>query len=217
MTNLLIFIGSSGNFPGITSGDAANTYINIIGTYQATATEDGEWAILTPPSCQASIDPVTGLLTFSNSTAIDTSVVISLTTPNGTATKQVTLTVVSTLDNPLVEISNIARVYSGPLNPTVFTLSTAAFVTFVDTYHYYSGGLTPGTISIQHSDGTIYGPWQCAGAIGQGGVENAYWYAFPYESIKAGTYTVVDSDPATWSYNALSNYMGFFIMRGTPE
>jgi hypothetical protein len=80
-------------------------------------------------------------------------------------------------------------------------------------YHYFNGGALPGTISLKHSDGTIYGPWQTWGLVGQGGVTNAYWAFYPLVKIKAGTYTVIDSDPSTWSHNSESNYSGFTWIR----
>ena len=71
-----------------------------------------------------------------------------------------------------------------------------------------------GTIALRHSDGTVYGPWQTEGALGQGGVKNAYWFVRPNADIKAGTYTVVDSDPSTWSHNSGSAGAGFTEIRG---
>lgn len=45
--------------------------------------------------------------------------------------------------------------------------------------------------------------------IGQGGVQNAYWAVLPNIEVPAGTYTVIDSDPSTWSYNSQSKGCGF--------
>jgi hypothetical protein len=87
-------------------------------------------------------------------------------------------------------------------------------VTFIYTYHYFNNGKLPGTIALRHSDGTVYGPWQSEGAIGQGGVRNAYWFVRPNVEIKAGSYTVVDSDKATWSQNSGSAGAGFVEIRG---
>ncbi len=43
------------------------------------------------------------------------------------------------------------------------------------TYHYFNNGTPPGTIALEASDGTVYGPWPAAGTEGQGGVADAYW------------------------------------------
>ncbi|HPX60854.1 MAG TPA: hypothetical protein PLN25_03675, partial [Deltaproteobacteria bacterium] len=109
---------------------------------------------------------------------------------------------------------NIAGVQNGPSRTTSFTIQTPHRVTFIYNYHYFNNGRLPGTIALRHSDGTLYGPWQTEGALGQGGVKNAYWFVRPNADIKAGTYTVVDSDPSTWSHNSGSAGAGFTEIRG---
>ncbi len=103
---------------------------------------------------------------------------------------------------------NTFAVMNGPSSPTTVTFDSPVTVTTVETYHYFNGGNLPGTIGLLHSDGTLYGPWQATGRDGQGGVLNAYWTAAANMQIPAGTYTVIDSDPATWSYNAQSGGAG---------
>ncbi len=49
-----------------------------------------------------------------------------------------------------------------------------------------------------------------AGSLG--GVKNALWNAAPNVKLPAGTYTVVDSDPGTWSTNDKANGVGFAIV-----
>jgi len=110
---------------------------------------------------------------------------------------------------------NIAGVQNNPTRETTFTIDAAHRVTYINTYHYFNGGKLPGTIGLRHSDGTMYGPWQSEGALGQGGVQNAYWFVLPKVEIKAGSYTVVDSDRATWSQNSGSSGAGFVEIRGT--
>jgi len=108
---------------------------------------------------------------------------------------------------------NTARVVnnpSGPPTPTRFTLDRPHLVTYINTYHYFNQGQRPGTISLVHQDGTVYGPWQTIGLPGQGGVANASWEATPNVQLKPGTYTVRDSHPPTWSHNAQSNSQGSF-------
>jgi len=101
----------------------------------------------------------------------------------------------------------------GTTRPTTFDLAKPTLVTQIMTYHY--GALKqPGTIALQHDDGTIYGPWQAAGAVGQGGVKNAYWWAQPNVELKPGHYLVIDSDPATWSVETVTQGAGIFVLWG---
>ena len=130
----------------------------------------------------------------------------------------------ATTGNPLsepVKISdtmNIAAVYNGPTAPTTFSISIPHLLTYISTYHWNNAqGAFPGTIAIQHENGTIYGPWQVTTRPGQGGVPNAYWEVFPNIVIPAGTYTIVDSDPATWAQNVESGGKGMGEVRATPE
>ena len=112
---------------------------------------------------------------------------------------------------------NIAGVYNGPTAPTVFSISSPHLVTYICTYHWNNAqGAAPGTIALQHSDGTVYGPWQVSTRPGQGGVPNAYWEVTPNVVIPAGTYTVIDSDPATWAQNGESGGRGMGEVRATP-
>jgi hypothetical protein len=88
-------------------------------------------------------------------------------------------------------------------------------VTFIQTYHWNNArGAQPGTIALRKDDGTVFGPWRTVGKPGQGGVPNAYWEVSPNITIPAGTYTIVDSDPATWSQNAQSGGRGFVVIKG---
>lgn len=133
--------------------------------------------------------------------------------PTQKAFVEVTVSDVAVDDEEIFNNWNIAGVQNGPTNPTEFTIDRPRLITAVSNYHYFNGGIFPGTISFRHSDGTIYGPWQTYGTVGQGGVVNAYWNCYPLETIKAGTYTVVDSDPPTWSQNSGSNNCGFTWVR----
>ncbi len=109
---------------------------------------------------------------------------------------------------------NISGVLSQPSNPTTFAISESYKITYISNYHYFNRGALPGTISLKHQDGTVYGPWQTEGAPGQGNVQNAYWIVRPNQVIKAGTYTVIDSDPSTWSQNSGSKNQGFTEIKG---
>lgn len=116
----------------------------------------------------------------------------------------------------LFEVTSIAGVSSGPPKPTVFTLDAPAYLTSIFTYHYFNEGTAPGTIGLEGADGTVYGPWAASGTEGQGGVDNANWYATPNTTIPAGTYTIVDSDPATWSWTFDTDRRGIAIVEGIP-
>jgi hypothetical protein len=116
-------------------------------------------------------------------------------------------------DEQIFYNGNIGGVSNGPTNPTTITIDKDLLITSIMNYHYFNQGALPGTISLQHSDGTVYGPWQTWGIVGQGGVINAYWVFYPLVKIKPGTYTVIDSDPSTWSHNYESGYAGFTWIR----
>ncbi|MFA5083610.1 MAG: hypothetical protein WC474_13745, partial [Hydrogenophilaceae bacterium] len=117
----------------------------------------------------------------------------------------------------IFEVGNIGGVSNGPSRETAFSLSSPQTVTLIRNYHWNWGrGATPGTIALRSSDGRSYGPWPTSGSPGQGGVANAYWTATPNLALPAGTYTVIDSDPATWSHNGESGNRGFTRVEGNP-
>jgi len=120
-------------------------------------------------------------------------------------------------DEEIFYNGNVGGVSNNPTNPTTFTIDRERLITYIKNYHYLNGGVLPGTIALKHSDGTIYGPWQTWGEVGQGGVSNAYWIFHPLVRIKAGTYTVIDSHPETWSHNSWSNYQGFTWLRAMKD
>jgi len=89
----------------------------------------------------------------------------------------------------------------------------AYLVTEIYTYHsdMYGENMGPaGTISLQHEDGTVYGPWQAEL------YNRVYWVARPDEELPAGTYTLVDSNPATWAQNSASGGTGMGWANGIP-
>jgi len=113
---------------------------------------------------------------------------------------------------------NKGSVDSNPTDSTSFTISEPQMITYIDTYHwnYGQGTSSGGTITLRKDDGTEYGPWQVETKPGQGGVPNAWWIAYPNEVIPAGTYTIIDSEPETWSKNSESNDGGFSKVEGHP-
>jgi len=118
----------------------------------------------------------------------------------------------------IFEIGNVGGVDNNPTSPTVFRLDKSYIITTITTYHWnFAEGATPGTISLKDASGKTYGPWNASGRDGQSGVKNAYWDVTPNVVLPAGTYTVIDSDPATWSQNFESNGQGFVIVYGYPD
>ena len=61
--------------------------------------------------------------------------------------------------------------------------------------------------------GGVCGPWPVVASAGSGAT-NVVWTVRPNVVIRAGTYTVVDSNPAPWSQNAGSGGKGFSEIRG---
>ena len=115
----------------------------------------------------------------------------------------------------LLKLESIAGVSDNPPVKTILNVAGPAHVTKIMTYHWNSGvGMKPGTIGLKHAGtGAMLGPWSAVGVkrlpdMAPGGDWSAltegppylYWLARPDADIPAGTYEVVDSDPATWSY-----------------
>lgn len=118
----------------------------------------------------------------------------------------------------VAKITNVAAVYNQPTAPTTFSLAQPHLVTSIVTYHWNDGkGAVAGTIALKGSDEKVYGPWKASTHPGQGGVVNAYWEVMPNVVIPAGVYTIVDSDPATWSQNKQSGGRGMATVKATPH
>jgi hypothetical protein len=105
-----------------------------------------------------------------------------------------------------------------PTYATTFTVPQAAQALQVADYHWNNGaGSPPGSIGLEETNnpgGTL--KWfPAVGSAGQGGVANAAWVANVNMPIKANVeYTILDSNPATWSQNAQSGYEGFAWVSG---
>jgi len=112
--------------------------------------------------------------------------------------------------------SNKASVDNNPTCSPNFTINEPRRITYIDTYHwnYGQGTEMDGTIGLEKDDGTTYGPWTVQTEPGMNGVPNAYWKCRPDTVIPAGTYTIVDSDPSTWSQNYESGGCGFSKVEG---
>lgn len=115
---------------------------------------------------------------------------------------------------------NVCTVKNSPTKDTTFILDGAYLITFIATYHWnYGHGALPGGkgISLKSSDGKVYGPWPVTTTPGSGGAANVNWECHPGAVIPAGTYTVIDPDPATWSQNDGSGSSGFVRVAGSPK
>jgi hypothetical protein len=117
----------------------------------------------------------------------------------------------------LFSVNSLMEVFNGGA-PAVMTLDKKARITELMTYHWNAAkGKAPGTISLKDTNGKIYGPWQATSSPGSGGVLNAYWKITPNIDLPAGSYTVIDSDPATWSQNTETKGVGMMWVKGWWE
>lgn len=94
-----------------------------------------------------------------------------------------------------------------------FAITKAFRIDAVYTYHMLNASSTPpGFISLIGVPSRIkYGPYQAAIA------SIYYWEVKPNIILPPGTYKVIDSNPATWSYNGTSKNQGFVQVHGTPQ
>ncbi|GEM_PF-3018557 len=117
----------------------------------------------------------------------------------------------------IFENGNKQGVQNGPVAPTKFSIRQAHFVTHIYTYHWNNGnGSTPGRIRLQSAKGRVFGPWEARGTPGHNNAQNVNWVVEPNREIPAGDYTVVDSEPSTWSQNISSGSAGFTTIMGFP-
>jgi hypothetical protein len=117
----------------------------------------------------------------------------------------------------LLEVSDRSgKLKSGAAEPT-FTIDAPYRVTSIETFNWNGGrGAPPGRIELLTENGSIIGPWEAAGRPGPGGVPDAYWVVEPDVVLPAGTYRVVDSDPATWTQSTWTKGVGYTEIRGHP-
>lgn len=112
---------------------------------------------------------------------------------------------------------NADTLFSGPDKPTLVTFNTCVKILSVTTNHWnYGQGETPGKISLNHEDGTIYGPWRAFGVNGTKNEPDVYWSFNPGEVVKAGTYLVSDTSPRTWVQNDASDNRGMVTIVTEP-
>jgi hypothetical protein len=48
-------------------------------------------------------------------------------------------------------------------------------------------------------------------------VADAYWVVEPGVVLPAGTYRIVDSEPATWTHSSWTKGLGYAEVRGRPS
>lgn len=110
---------------------------------------------------------------------------------------------------------NKYAVEQGSAHAPSFTIQQATQIRFVGSYHWMGGrGAPPGILSLRDRNGRVYGPWLAQDDAQLGAPANVYWVAFVNVTLPPGTYTVVDSDPPTWSYNSLTGGAGFARVGG---
>ncbi|OPY52144.1 MAG: hypothetical protein A4E48_01230 [Methanosaeta sp. PtaU1.Bin060] len=112
---------------------------------------------------------------------------------------------------------NLGYVDNSPTCSPFFTIDEPQMITYIDTYHWNFGtGAPGGMIGLRNDDGILCGPWEVETAFDDEDVPKGYWIAHPNEVIPAGSYTVEDSDPETWSQNSESP-CGFTKIEGYPS
>ena len=108
---------------------------------------------------------------------------------------------------------NTSSVMNGPTDTASMSLEKRTMLQAITTYHWNNGqGSAPGYIAIL-KNGVQDGIWQATGRSGSG-ADNVLWDVYPNYILEPGySYTFVDSDPDTWSWNSMSTF-GFIELRG---
>lgn len=120
----------------------------------------------------------------------------------------------ATGENLLFDSALAPPVENLPLKPTRFALGEVQRVTRIETLHWNRGaGSPPGSIALQGRNGELFGPWQ-ASAMTTDGTGGTWWQVRPDLDLPAGRYTVLDSDPATWSRNPQLGSIGIVRIYG---
>ncbi len=106
--------------------------------------------------------------------------------------------------NVIFDNMNIGGVAGGATSPT-FDLADGYVLCELFTYHWNNEtGMPAGTIGLKNvTTGATYGPYPAMGSSGQGGKPNTNWdvQLDPPVPLAAGEYQVIDSDPASWSWD----------------
>lgn len=96
--------------------------------------------------------------------------------------------------------------------PALVVLAKPSHITQIADYHFNNGvAVKPGTIGLMASNGHVFGPYRATQAAGTWD-----WITAAISvTVPAGTYSVVDSGPATWSQNSFSGGRGFTRVFGS--
>jgi hypothetical protein len=114
----------------------------------------------------------------------------------------------------LFDTKNNDAVLNGPPEHAEFTISQSYYITDIWNYHYNGGqGVTPGNISLRRSDGKVFGPWEVSAADVTTKIN---WECQPKTTLPAGTYTIIDSEDALWSWNDRTGRRGMSKVKGYP-
>jgi hypothetical protein len=114
----------------------------------------------------------------------------------------------------LFDNKNSDGVLNTPSRPAVFSIAEPHHVTSIWDYHWNGGnGATPGNIRLRRQDGKEFGPWEVFAADTESKIN---WECKPEVTIPAGTYTIVDSDLATWAWNPKTEASGMAKVKGYP-
>lgn len=170
--------------------------------------------VITTTTTATTTATITSTITTTQSITKDTAgSTASMTSPQNQSNRPI----LSAPPKTVLNNGNIYAVENRPTQSTKFSLDSPARLVYLFTYHWnYGQGKPAGTVSLQHEDGTVYGPFETVGKPGQGGVPSAYWECEPNTNLKAGTYKLIDSDPATWSQNAGTNGQGIAKVKIVP-
>lgn len=115
---------------------------------------------------------------------------------------------------------NADAVSNGGSQPTFSTDGKAYCLMYVQTYHWNKGaGSAPGTLGLVRVSGAALPKYvsdlPAKTSPGSNGASNVNWYAnvsLTKPVILDGTYSCVDSDPATWSSDSASGGAGFCLV-----
>ena len=104
-----------------------------------------------------------------------------------------------------------------PKNPTKFTLNKETTITRIVTDHYNDGkgDASGGTITLKDKGGSVIGQWKARPSANKSGVASAKWISDMNVKVQPGTYFIHDSNPSTWSKNALG--IGFVEVIGIEK
>lgn len=139
----------------------------------------------------------------------ETKPVIKITPGETTSSaKAGTIFFIGTKDNPKNQ---------NPKNPTKFTLNKETTITRIVTDHYNDGDgdAAGGTITLKDKGGSVIGQWKARPSANKSGVANAKWISDMNVTVQPGTYYIHDSNPSTWSKNALG--IGFVEVIGIEK